>query len=102
MAGLFVLCMFLHGEMARLRPAPRYLTRFYLMLSLGGALGGVTVGLVAPHVLPAYYELGVGLVLVRAGRRPLLLRRGASAGAVDAGAGRRAARGFWRSRCAAT
>ena len=25
--GLFVLCMFLHGEMARLRPGPRYLTR---------------------------------------------------------------------------
>ncbi|MDM0116826.1 fused MFS/spermidine synthase [Variovorax sp. J22R133] len=63
-AGLFVLCMFLHGEMARLRPTTRWLTRFYLMLSLGGALGGVSVGLVAPHLLPAYYELGVGLVLV--------------------------------------
>jgi len=61
--GLFVLCMFLHGETARLRPAPRYLTRFYLMLSLGGAIGGATVGLVAPHVLPAYYELGIGLTL---------------------------------------
>ncbi|MBT2336283.1 fused MFS/spermidine synthase [Variovorax paradoxus] len=61
--GLFVLCMFLHGETARLRPAPRYLTRFYLMLSLGGALGGAMVGLVAPHVLPAYYELGIGLML---------------------------------------
>ena len=62
-AGLFVLCMFLHGEMARMRPGPRWLTRFYLMLSLGGALGGVSVGLVAPQVLPAYYELGIGLVL---------------------------------------
>ncbi|QNK74321.1 fused MFS/spermidine synthase [Variovorax sp. PAMC28562] len=62
-AGLFVLCMFLHGEMARMRPGPSYLTRFYLMLSLGGAIGGVTVGLLAPHVLPAYYELGIGLVL---------------------------------------
>ncbi len=61
--GLFALCMFFHGEMARMRPPPRYLTRFYLILSLGGAIGGVTVGLVAPHVLPAYYELGVGLVL---------------------------------------
>jgi hypothetical protein len=61
--GLFVLCMFLHGEMARMRPAPRYLTRFYLMLSLGGALGGISVGLVAPLLLPAYYELGIGLVL---------------------------------------
>ncbi|SDO46128.1 hypothetical protein SAMN05216303_1011467 [Rhodoferax sp. OV413] len=62
--GLFVLCMFLHGEMAAMRPGHAYLTRFYLLLSLGGALGGVTVGLVAPHVLPAYYEMGVGLVLV--------------------------------------
>ncbi|SFN34959.1 spermidine synthase [Variovorax sp. OV329] len=62
-AGLFVFCMFLHGEMARRRPDGRYLTRFYLMLSLGGAVGGVTVGLIAPRVLPAYYELGIGLVL---------------------------------------
>jgi spermidine synthase len=62
--GLLVLCMFLHGEMASMRPGHAYLTRFYLMLSLGGALGGVTVGLVAPHVLPAYYEMGIGLVLV--------------------------------------
>ncbi|WP_213956042.1 fused MFS/spermidine synthase [Variovorax sp. dw_954] len=61
--GLFVLCMFFHGEMARMRPAPQYLTRFYLMLSLGGAIGGIAVGLVAPHVLPAYYELGLGLIL---------------------------------------
>jgi hypothetical protein len=61
--GLFALCMFLHGEMARMRPAAAWLTRFYLMLSLGGAVGGVSVGLVAPHVLPAYYELGIGLVL---------------------------------------
>lgn len=62
-AGLFVLCMFLHGELARLRPGPRHLTRFYLMVSLGGAAGGIAVGLIAPRVLPAYYELGIGLVL---------------------------------------
>jgi SAM-dependent methyltransferase len=74
-AGLFALCMFLHGEMARLRPGPRYLTRFYLMLSLGGALGGVTVGLVAPHVLPAYYELGIGLVLTALAAAAVLRNR---------------------------
>jgi len=62
-AGLFVLCMFLHGELARLRPGTRHLTRFYLMVSLGGALGGILVGLVAPRVLPAYYELGLGFVV---------------------------------------
>lgn len=61
--GLFVLCMFLHGELAQRRPGPQHLTRFYLMLSLGGAVGGILVGLVAPRVLPAYYELGIGLAL---------------------------------------
>lgn len=62
-SGLFVLCMVLHGETARVRPGPRHLTRFYLMLALGGALGGTAVGLGAPALLPAYYELGAGLVL---------------------------------------
>lgn len=63
LVGLFLLCLCLHGETARLRPASAYLTRFYLMLSLGGAAGGALVGLVAPHVLPTFYELGIGLVL---------------------------------------
>jgi len=63
LVGLFLLCLCLHGETARLRPGPAYLTRFYLMLSLGGAAGGALVGLVAPHVLPTFYELGIGLVL---------------------------------------
>ncbi|KQU86706.1 hypothetical protein ASC78_03800 [Variovorax sp. Root318D1] len=73
--GLFVLCMFLHGETARLRPGPRHLTRFYLMLSLGGATGGALVGLVAPHVLPAYYELGIGLMLTALAAAAVLRRR---------------------------
>jgi hypothetical protein len=63
-SGLFLLCMLLHGELARLRPTPRWLTRFYLMVSLGGALGGSAVALLAPRVLPAYYELGMGFVIV--------------------------------------
>ncbi len=61
--GLFLFCMFFHGELAGMRPSPRYLTRFYLMLSLGGALGGISVGLIAPRILPAFYELGMGLVI---------------------------------------
>ncbi len=64
--SLFVLCMVLHGEMARRRPAAAHLTRFYLMLSLGGALGGIAVGLLAPALLTAYYELGIGLAIVAA------------------------------------
>jgi SAM-dependent methyltransferase len=60
--GLFIVCMFCHGELARLKPAPRYLTRFYLMVSLGGAAGAALVGIVAPLVLPAFFELPLGLV----------------------------------------
>ena len=62
-AGLFLACMFCHGELVRLKPAPTYLTRFYLMISLGGAIGSALVGIVAPLVLPAYFELAGGLVL---------------------------------------
>jgi SAM-dependent methyltransferase len=62
--GLFVVCMFLHGELASRRPATRHLTRFYLMISLGGALGGITVGLLAPRIFVGYYELGLGFVIV--------------------------------------
>jgi hypothetical protein len=61
-AGLFVACMVCHGELARARPAPEYLTRFYLMLSLGGAAGAVLVALVAPNVLAGYFELNIALV----------------------------------------
>jgi hypothetical protein len=60
-AGLFICCMFCHGELVKRKPSPRYLTSFYLMLSLGGALGGLLVGLVAPRVLPAYFELPIAL-----------------------------------------
>jgi hypothetical protein len=62
LAGLFSCCMFCHGELALLKPAPRYLTTYYLMISLGGAIGGLLVGLVAPYVLTGYFELAFGLV----------------------------------------
>ncbi|MFN7086239.1 MAG: spermidine synthase [Burkholderiales bacterium] len=63
LAGLFVTCMFFHGELANLKPAPRHLTAFYLMVSLGGALGGLLVGFVAPKLFNTYYEFGIGLVV---------------------------------------
>jgi hypothetical protein len=66
LAGLFVSCMVCHGELARLKPDPAHLTRFYLMMSLGGALGAVLVAIVAPLVLPGYFELGIALVLLGA------------------------------------
>jgi SAM-dependent methyltransferase len=60
--GLFTCCMVCHGELARLKPDPRYLTHFYLMIAAGGALGGLLVGLVAPHLFNAIYEMPLGLV----------------------------------------
>jgi SAM-dependent methyltransferase len=61
LAGLFLVCMFCHGEIARQRPAAGHLTGFYLMISLGGVLGGLLVAVVAPLLLSGYFELGFGL-----------------------------------------
>ncbi|MGE5524436.1 MAG: fused MFS/spermidine synthase [Rhodospirillaceae bacterium] len=61
-AGLFVCCMFCHGELYNLRPAPRHLTSFYLMIAAGGALGALFVGLGAPALLSGYYEVEMTLV----------------------------------------
>ena len=62
-AGLFICCMVCHGELYRLKPDPRHLTKFYLMIAAGGALGGLFVALVAPLVFTDYYEMHWGLLL---------------------------------------
>jgi SAM-dependent methyltransferase len=62
--GLFIGCLFCHGELYRTRPAPRHLTAFYLTVSAGGALGGLFVAVVAPLIFTGYFELGIGLVAV--------------------------------------
>jgi SAM-dependent methyltransferase len=64
LAGLFVLCMVCHGELSLARPAPRYLTGYFLSISAGGVIGGLVIGFGAPHVLIGYFELGIVLVLV--------------------------------------
>jgi spermidine synthase len=60
--GLFFCCMMCHGELARRRPAPQYLTSFYLMVSVGGAIGGIFVAIVSPHVFRNYLETQIGLI----------------------------------------
>ncbi len=62
--GLFVACMVCHGEVYRLRPPPQSLTGFYLMIAIGGALGGFAVAVLAPLVLRLYSELHWGLMLL--------------------------------------
>jgi len=74
--GMFVLCMFAHGELAADRPAPKYLTRFYLMVALGGALGGLFVGLIAPYIFPDNFETGLGYIVLAASAIYLLRDEG--------------------------
>ncbi len=62
LSGLFVACLFCHGELYRSRPPARWLTGFYLAISAGGALGGFLVAVAAPLVFDGYYELGLALV----------------------------------------
>jgi len=61
-AVLWICCMVCHGELARTKPAPRYLTWFYLLVAAGGAVGGFAVAVAAPLILPDFWEYQIGLV----------------------------------------
>lgn len=61
---MFVGCMICHGELYQLRPHPKHLTSFYLMIAAGGAMGGLFVALAAPNLFDNYYEMHLSLGLV--------------------------------------
>jgi spermidine synthase len=63
LSGLFCCCMVCHGELARHKPAPRFLTYFYLLVSAGGVLGGFFVAIVAPRIFRTYVELPLWMVV---------------------------------------
>ena len=63
LAAFFVACMACHGELARHQPHPAQLTTYFLMLAVGGALGGFFVGVVAPYFFNSHYELSIAIVL---------------------------------------
>jgi hypothetical protein len=56
LVAFFVLTLLCHGELYRRRPAPERLTDFYLATSVGGVLGGVFTGLIAPNVFSTTTE----------------------------------------------
>ena len=62
--ALFIACMVCHGELYRLKPPPQRLTSYFLLISLGGALGGFFVAIVAPAIFKDYRELQLGLWLL--------------------------------------
>jgi len=60
---MFSACMLCHGELYLLRPDAGHLTSFYLMVSIGGALGGIFVSLIAPLIFNGYWEFMVALAM---------------------------------------
>ena len=66
LAGLFICCLFCHGELNRLRPPASGLTSFYVSMAVGGAAGAVFVGLVAPRIFSGVYELPIALAVTAA------------------------------------
>jgi SAM-dependent methyltransferase len=62
--ALFIVCFFLHGELYARRPATAGMTRFYLVAAAGGAAGTLLVGVIAPLVFRANYDLACTLVVV--------------------------------------
>jgi hypothetical protein len=62
--GVFFVCaLACHGELARRRPPPRYLTSFYMWMSAGGVVGGISAGLLAPYVFNWIAEYPILLAL---------------------------------------
>lgn len=63
----FFLCaLTCHLALAHRRPTPQYLTEFYLIMSLGGVLGGIFNSLIAPYLfsLPLEYALVLAASMV--------------------------------------
>ncbi|MET0709793.1 MAG: fused MFS/spermidine synthase, partial [Tardiphaga sp.] len=62
----FIIAMACHGELARARPAARYLTGYYVALSFGGMVGGLFAGLAAPFTFSwiAEYPILIALAVL--------------------------------------
>ncbi|MCI0705688.1 MAG: fused MFS/spermidine synthase [Planctomycetia bacterium] len=59
----FAAALMCHYELARDRPSPQHLTTYFLIMSLGGVLGGIFNSLVAPLVFPHAYEYPLALIV---------------------------------------
>jgi spermidine synthase len=64
LAGVFFICLFCHGRIAATRPDPRQLTAYFLVVSLGGALGSLSGSVLAPLLLRGDFEMPLALAAV--------------------------------------
>lgn len=71
---LFTACMVCHGELAGHKPRPEYLTGFYVLVSAGGAFGGVLVAVAAPLLFRGPWEYPLFWLLVPAIMLVIVLR----------------------------
>jgi len=65
-AALFFACLFCHAELYRLRPATASVTNYYLLIALGSASGAILIGIVAPNVFHANYDLAITTIVLAA------------------------------------
>jgi len=61
--ALFVVAMVCHGELANDRPAAAHLTEFFLLMSVGGVLGGLFNAMLAPLVFNSLAEYPLAMLL---------------------------------------
>ncbi len=64
LAAFFFTTLMCHQQLAARRPAPDRLTEFYLLMSLGGVLGGAFTALLAPTLFETVLEYPLVMVLV--------------------------------------
>jgi hypothetical protein len=74
-AAFFCTALACHGEMARDRPDPKHLTEFFLLMSVGGALGGFFNAIIAPIFFAGVWEFYITLALA-CFVRPILAEAG--------------------------
>lgn len=61
LTGFFFSALICHLALAQSRPDAKHLTEFYLYVSLGGVLGGIFAGLLAPVIFNNVYEYPLAL-----------------------------------------
>jgi spermidine synthase len=76
----FLAALVCHFRLAATRPAPHYLTEFYLWMSIGGVLGGLFNTLLAPLLFTGILEYPLALAAAAALRPSPAFRRGSPEG----------------------